>query len=304
MRTGMLKKAAYLSFIFLLNTSAFALLRNESGAAKAIIPDTNKVLSTGLHEPVVSEKSELSYSGNVKAEIDFETPRSSIADTYTFDVDPGFIGKRKKTSAARKSGKASSRASRPPARSTYRIRPGDTLYSVSRKFKVPVESVARANSLKRNDGLIAGRVIRIPSSSSVKSSSDRIASFESKTSVPRNSPKFIWPVRTIHEIKREETGGVRPIGITIESRPGTAVHSSAGGIVERIGSMRGYGRYVIIKHGGHYLTVYSGLNKIDVSEGDHVPRGRIIGRQDGELYFQINHSGKALNPLHLLPERG
>ncbi len=303
MRTGMLKKAAYLSFILFLNSSAFALLQDETGALKRILPETGRALSYGLNKPDGRERSALSPGLDLKSEGDFESARPEIAAEFrSLDV-PVFIGKKKRTSP-RKSVKYSSGAARPSGGSTYRIRRGDTLYSVSRKFKVPVDSLVKTNSLNKNSGLIAGRVLRIPSSSTAKSSNNRIAFCEPSTPVPRNSPKFIWPVRTVHEIKRGESGVARPIGITIESRPGTAVHSSAGGIVEKIGSMRGYGRYVIIKHGGHYLTVYSGLNKIDVSEGDRVPRGRIIGRQDGELHFQINHSGKALNPLQLLPERG
>ena len=70
--------------------------------------------------------------------------------------------------------------------------------------------------------------------------------------------------------------------------------------------MRGYGRYVIVKHGTSYLTVYANLAHIFVQEGQRVPRGRTIGkinRSDHSLHFQINKSGKAKNPLTLLPER-
>jgi len=87
-------------------------------------------------------------------------------------------------------------------------------------------------------------------------------------------------------------------------RSGAPVLSSARGVVEKIGTMRGFGHYVIIKHERHYLTVYSRMSGINVSEGDTVGRGRMIGTQGDELHFQINRAGRPLDPLALLPDRG
>jgi len=85
------------------------------------------------------------------------------------------------------------------------------------------------------------------------------------------------------------------------------VLSSAQGIVQRIGEMRGYGRYVIVRHESNYLTVYSNLGAVQVRQNQRIPQGRQIGTVDRDepwLHFQINQSGRAKNPLELLPERG
>jgi D-alanyl-D-alanine carboxypeptidase/D-alanyl-D-alanine-endopeptidase (penicillin-binding protein 4) len=46
----------------------------------------------------------------------------------------------------------------------YRVRPGDTLSSIARRFHTTVAAIARANSLKPNGVLFAGAVLEIPSS--------------------------------------------------------------------------------------------------------------------------------------------
>jgi serine-type D-Ala-D-Ala carboxypeptidase/endopeptidase (penicillin-binding protein 4) len=46
----------------------------------------------------------------------------------------------------------------------YRVRPGDTLSSIARRFHTTVAAIARANSLKPNGVLFAGAVLEIPAS--------------------------------------------------------------------------------------------------------------------------------------------
>lgn len=46
---------------------------------------------------------------------------------------------------------------------TYRVQPGDTLYRISRKFGVPVLSLARSNGLSLSSVLRVGQILTIPS---------------------------------------------------------------------------------------------------------------------------------------------
>ena len=46
----------------------------------------------------------------------------------------------------------------------YRVRPGDTLFAIARRFHTTVAAIARANSLKPNGVLFSGAVLEIPSS--------------------------------------------------------------------------------------------------------------------------------------------
>ncbi len=183
---------------------------------------------------------------------------------------------------------------------TYRVKRGDTLFSIARKFHVSVNTIRRTNNIRQGSTLYSGQRLRIPSQEK-----SRIARTAGSSRTQRR-PRFSWPLTSILTIRRDSLDGVRPIGIIITGRPGANVQCSAMGTVKKIGMMRGYGRYVIVKHGTSYLTVYANLAQISVQEGQRVPRGRTIGRinhRDHSLHFQINKGGKAKNPLSLLPER-
>ena len=56
-----------------------------------------------------------------------------------------------------------------------------------------------------------------------------------------------------------------------------------------------YGRLVIVDHGGSYFTIYGGLGRIDVSVGQSLSRGGVIGTLDGSaLFFQVRRGTRAL----------
>lgn len=178
----------------------------------------------------------------------------------------------------------------------YFVRKGETLYSIARKFNIDVNNLASYNSISPHQQLRIGQKLKIPSHKNFLKNHQKNNNHEQI-----NRPiHFTWPVRTVRFVHLDDVGGTRPLGIIIESQYSTSVLCSAKGIVEKIGEMRGFGRYVIIKHKHHYLTIYSGLKDIFVEEGEEVPRGKKIATHDGTLHFQINHGGKPLNPLDLL----
>ncbi|MFW5896984.1 MAG: M23 family metallopeptidase, partial [Bacillota bacterium] len=71
-----------------------------------------------------------------------------------------------------------------------------------------------------------------------------------------------------------------------------------------------YGNVIFIDHGGSELvTVYAHLSRIDVSVGDVVARGDVIGhsgntgRSTGpHLHFEIRADGTPRNPLNYFPD--
>jgi len=96
-------------------------------------------------------------------------------------------------------------------------------------------------------------------------------------------------------------------GIDIKGSIGQNIISVANGHVLFAEWFEGFGRMIILDHGGGYNTVYAHLQKILVSEGDAVTEGQVIGKLGDSgtwkgpvLYFEIRKRGKALNPLKWL----
>jgi lipoprotein NlpD len=116
-----------------------------------------------------------------------------------------------------------------------------------------------------------------------------------------------WPAEGILAGRFGAAGGK---GIDIVGPRNTPVLAVAPGKVVYSGSgLRGYGRLLIIKHAGEYLSAYAHNERILVKEGDIVTAGEriaLMGDSDAdrvELHFEIRRYGKPLDPLNYLPER-
>ncbi|WP_205882016.1 peptidoglycan DD-metalloendopeptidase family protein [Leeia aquatica] len=97
-------------------------------------------------------------------------------------------------------------------------------------------------------------------------------------------------------------------GIDVGGSKGTAVMAAEGGKVVYAGSnLRGYGKFVIIKHNKLFLSVYAHNDKLLVKEGQQVNKGQKIAEMgDSEadqvkLHFEIRRYGKPVDPQKLLP---
>ena len=97
-------------------------------------------------------------------------------------------------------------------------------------------------------------------------------------------------------------------GIDIAGASGQPVAASAGGKVVYAGTgLRGYGKLIIIKHNGTFLSAYAHNKEILVKEGQQVTRGQKIaemGNTDADqvkLHFEIRRQGKPVDPLRYLP---
>lgn len=92
-------------------------------------------------------------------------------------------------------------------------------------------------------------------------------------------------------------------GISIQSAEGTPVRSVYGGRIIFADWLRGYGRIIIIDHGGGYYTLYGHLSELKVEVGQEVEADKVIGLVGDSgslggpaLYFEIRHHGKPVNP--------
>ncbi len=117
---------------------------------------------------------------------------------------------------------------------------------------------------------------------------------------------WVWPAKGKIVTGFSEAASLK--GIDIAGATGQAITASAGGKVVYAGTgLRGYGKLIIIKHSGTYLSAYAHNKDILVKEGQQVAKGQKIaemGNTDADqvkLHFEIRRHGKPVDPLRYLP---
>jgi murein DD-endopeptidase MepM/ murein hydrolase activator NlpD len=93
-------------------------------------------------------------------------------------------------------------------------------------------------------------------------------------------------------------------GVDIGAPLGTAVKATADGLViQAEPTSGGYGRLVVIDHGGGYQTWYAHLLRIEVQVGQEVRRGETVGALGSSgrvtaphLHYEVHVAGTAMNP--------
>jgi len=95
-------------------------------------------------------------------------------------------------------------------------------------------------------------------------------------------------------------------GVDYAAARGTPIRSSGDGKIVHKGTKGGYGRTIIIKHGGRYSTLYAHMSsyKKNIHVGKRVKQGQVIGfvgssgRATGpHLHYEFRVNGAHRNPL-------
>lgn len=95
-------------------------------------------------------------------------------------------------------------------------------------------------------------------------------------------------------------------GIDIAFPTGTHVLACEAGKVEVAGWSKGFGKCIIISHGGGVKTTYAHLSKINVTKGQKVVRGQFIGEvgSTGNSTGPHLHLGVSVNGSYVDPQNG
>ena len=98
-------------------------------------------------------------------------------------------------------------------------------------------------------------------------------------------------------------------GIDFAGKIGTELFAVAPGRVISAGDRSGYGTTVEIDHGLGFTTLYAHLSKINVSRGDWVRPGTVVGlggssgRSTGpHLHYEIRYKGSPFNPINFIKD--
>ena len=216
---------------------------------------------------------------------------------------------------------------------------GDTLYSISRKYSVPVNDLAVLNNLKSPFQLAVGQKLKVPDLAKANMKKVTVASGEKVVKVAkkvekevvsektetkkissdpskklpkitaRSSSKFAWPVRgKILSQYGAKSNGLFNDGINISAAKGTVVKAAENGVVAYAGNeVKGMGNLIIVQHAGGWMTVYAHMDSLAVKRGVRVSVGQKIGTvgetgkvDTPQLHFEIRKGTKAYNPSSYL----
>ncbi|MFC7687748.1 peptidoglycan DD-metalloendopeptidase family protein [Ureibacillus sp. GCM10028918] len=124
----------------------------------------------------------------------------------------------------------------------------------------------------------------------------------------RGTGNFAWPaVGGYISSQMGSRWGSYHRGIDIARPSNYDIKASDNGIVTATGWDGTYGQRIIINHNNGYETIYAHLSEINVSVGQVVPQGSVIGimgstgRSTGtHLHFEMHKNGALVNPLSYL----
>lgn len=206
----------------------------------------------------------------------------------------------------------------------YRVKEGDTLLQISRRYGQSTYDLIRWNKLSNANEISTGMLLRVQppfhdastkGRESPQSHGDNrgvskpapYAGSAASASAPVHGITLIWPAQGK---LLASYNGSSSRGLVISGDSGSPVVAAAGGTVAYANSgLRGYGKMVIIRHEHDFLTIYAHNSKLLVKQGERVKQGQRIaemGNTDArrvELYFELRHGGQPVNPMGVLPRR-
>lgn len=130
---------------------------------------------------------------------------------------------------------------------------------------------------------------------------------------PRQGPETeaITRLPVQGEVRRrfgERHGGQRSWGLLLSGHP-QPVLAPGRGTVAYAGPFRGLGLLLIIEHGADYHSLVIGASRLEVTVGDPVRDGQVVGWLEGgaaeraELYLELRRAGEPIDPMVVLSAR-
>ncbi len=165
---------------------------------------------------------------------------------------------------------------------------GETLVSITKKYKGNLDEIVQFNDLTIDSRLAIGDIVIIPDGEmgSYSYSATSRGYVDRGTGGPSYDNYYIRPVNG-----RKSQGLHGYNAIDIAAPVGTPIFAAASGkvIVSRSGGWNGgYGNYIVIKHDNRTQTLYSHASENIVYVGKNVVRGQVIG--------YVGSTGKSTGP--------
>lgn len=171
---------------------------------------------------------------------------------------------------------------------SYKVASGDNLDKIAKKYKISSDSIIAQNGLGK-DTVFKGQELFLPGAKPIEAPNLVIArnptaarnyrstiSAAPSTSRPDIGKMFIYP--TLGSITQGFRSGHYALDIANRAMP--PIWAAAGGTVTKASSGTwggGYGTHVIIDHGNGVKTLYGHMDSLNVSEGQWVNQGDVLG---------------------------
>ena len=166
------------------------------------------------------------------------------------------------------------------------VKSGDTVKSLATKYKADFDEILSYNGLAADAKIKPGDIVVIPDGV-ISATQTSLAKTSGSQTYPVYSGFYLRPI-----VGGRKTQGIHGNnGVDLAAPTGVPILASADGkvIVSRAGGYNGgYGTYVVISHANGTQTLYAHMSKDNVSVGQSVERGQVIGA--------VGSTGKSTGP--------
>lgn len=191
----------------------------------------------------------------------------------------------------------------------HKVKRGETIYSIAKKYSVDPQGIVNwpFNTFSNDEtfALAVGQILIVPDGVKPKEAPPKkYLAFRKKTpsaGAVSATGSFVWPTSGV--ISQYFKWYHRAIDIANPSAP-PVLAADSGKVIAVLSYRYGYGNHILIDHGNGYITLYAHLSAFNVSQGQTVKRGDVIGRMGStgrstgtHLHFEIRKNGVNQNPL-------
>ena len=194
----------------------------------------------------------------------------------------------------------------------YKVRAGDTLFSIAAQHGLNVKTLANINNLDSPYIISPNQILSVDGKNiAVTQTKEQLTSTAKdqranpvtrpKSAVYAKNWQWKWPVKA--EVLESFNPKKLQKGINLKASSNAKVNPAAPGNVVYAGEgLRGYGKLIIIKHSDMLLSAYANNDKLLVNVGQSVDQTDVISRLgvDGTMYFEIRKDGNPVNPINYL----
>lgn len=217
----------------------------------------------------------------------------------------------------------------------HKVKRGETAYTISRLYQVPVKSLADWNGLGPDFAVREGQYLIIPVTEAQSPAAAAAAVSAAAVNAPGTGTPTPTPPSAAQPLPEEQVSLETPEppdvdigeptvasnsilaypvqgkiirsyekgkseGIDIAADPGTPVSAAEDGTVAAITADADEVPIIVVRHKDNLLTVYANVESIEVNKGDKVTRGQQIaklrGGSDAYVHFEVRKGFDSVDP--------